>query len=71
MQIINIYRPFFIVNIENSWKKCQINGRRRWRAIMRGQMRGLLQRARTSMTMGSAQQTPMSWNTKNKFGVII
>ena len=71
MWIINLPRPFFIVNVENSWKESPNIGKKRWSATIRSQMRGPSQIARMNMTMGSGQQTPMLWSTKNKVGVII
>ena len=59
MQIINLVRPFFIVNVENGWEKFQNVGKKRPSATMRGWTRGPSQIARMNMTMGSGQWTPM------------
>ena len=42
MQIINLHRSFFIVNVENSWEKFPNIGKKRWSATMKGWMRGPL-----------------------------
>ena len=68
MQVINLHRPSFTVNIKNIWKKFEILEKM---GTMRGKIRGPIQIARMNMTMGSSPHTQMLCYTKNKVGVII
>ena len=71
MQILNLCRASFTVNIENTVKKFLNFGKVKLTYTMKGLMRGHAWTVKKRRTMVSGPQIPMLWctNRKNKVGV--